>query len=135
MMTMVVIRVTLFGDSAGAASAGHLMLSQEATGLFHQVFNPMKGAKPDLSKDLSYQISVQFVFSYFYMICIALHELYPGNWGFWVSNSFLGVGHSGGKDAERVKFPRRLKSFYQNNSERNTHVIQKGTHMVMTMIL
>jgi len=29
-------RVTLFGDSAGAASAGHLMLSQEATGLFHQ---------------------------------------------------------------------------------------------------
>ena len=72
-MTMVVIRVTLFGDSAGAASAGHLMLSQEATGLFHQVFNPMKGAKPDLSKDLSYQISVQFVFSYFYIICIALH--------------------------------------------------------------
>ena len=30
-------RVTLFGDSAGAASAGHLMLSQEANGLFHQV--------------------------------------------------------------------------------------------------
>ena len=30
-------RVTLFGDSAGAASAGHLMLSPEAAGLFHQV--------------------------------------------------------------------------------------------------
>ena len=34
---MKTIRVTIFGDSAGAASAGHLMLSQEATGLFHQV--------------------------------------------------------------------------------------------------
>ena len=35
--TMKTIRVTIFGDSAGTASAGHLMLSQEATGLFHQV--------------------------------------------------------------------------------------------------